>query len=196
MEDSKDALEITTSPLAAVKQYQESITSLEELSKRLEITKGDIKILEQYFKILSCKPKYATDIKSELRLYNDYIDPAFQSFFGGEEFDVKAIENLVARDETSYIHYLVDDFAFSSLDVKNVIKGFSSEIVYGIVVSDKHKTVSVVFRGSINQQDWLANVQVHGKECNFPGFTGDESLEKQSFGRVHEGFYEYLKKLK
>jgi predicted lipase len=188
-------LEESTDSAAAVKDYKLSLEGLENLKRQLNLTSGDVQIFETYFKILSNKTKYATDIKRDLCLYSKYINPLFVVEFGGSEFNLQTIEDLVDKDESSYVHYMDDDFTKTSTNVKNFINGFNSEIIYAIAISDKLKTISVVFRGSVNASDWVTNAQVNSTECKFPGFTtvrGIETVKRESVGRVHEGFYKYL----
>jgi hypothetical protein len=52
----------------------------------------------------------------------------------------------------------------------------------------------VVFRGSVNIQDWITNLQLSMTDLELPGFTSDENINqpREMFGRVHKGFYKYL----
>lgn len=192
---TRDNLEIALSPSVAVADYKASLKGIENLKKRFNLTSGDIKVLEEYFEILSSEPKQNTTLKKDLRLYSSYIDPQFRLFFGGKDFNVETVEALVDLDETSYIYKIDDDFVTTSLDLSEVMNNFGAELVYAIAISDKFKTISVVFRGSINIQDWLQNLDLNSTECLFPGFTterGMDTVEQTSFGKVHAGFYEYL----
>ena len=188
-------LETALSPSVAIAEYKGSLNGIEDLRIRFNLTSGDIKILEEYFEILSLEPKSNTDMKRDLRLYSSYIDPQFRLFFGGKDFNVETVEALVDLDETSYIHKIDDDFVTTSIDLSEVMNNLGAELVYAIAISDKFKTISVVFRGSINIQDWLQNLDLNSTECKFPGFTterGMGEIEQTSFGKVHAGFYEYL----
>lgn len=193
VETYRKKLETIENPKNEVKNYQDSLQGLENLRKKHDLTNGDIEILRQYFKIISRKPKTNTDIKADLHLFHQYIDPLFRVSFGGEEFNIERVEELVEKDEKSYIDYIDDDFTKTSLNPNGFINGFSSEVVYAIVVSDKHKTISVVFRGSVNANDWISNIQVDSTPCIFPGFTTENVAGRgESYGQVHEGFYKYL----
>ena len=177
-----------------LKNFRKSVVAIKTLKEKLHLSDGDIEILKQYFFILDLQPKF-TDIKKCFELFSDYTTPQFRLAFGGTEFNIRQIENLVRLDDSSYIHYIDDDFTSTSLDVKGFINGFDSEIVYAIAVSDKTRTISVVFRGSSNLNDWLTNVQTHFTDCVVPGFTSEEemkSMERISIGNVHKGFYKYL----
>lgn len=189
-----DELEKLGDQLNDLKNFRESVVAIKTLKEKLHLSDGDIKILEQYFFILDLQPKL-TDIKKCFELFSDYTTPQFRLAFGGTEFNIRQIENLVRLDDSSYIHYIDDDFTSTSLDVKGFINGFDSEIVYAIAVSDKTRTITVVFRGSSNLNDWLTNIQVHFTDCVVPGFTSEEemkSIERISIGNVHNGFYKYL----
>jgi len=133
-------------------------------------------------------------VKKDIVLFQQYIDPVFRLGFGGSDYNVDIVDELVKLDDTQYIYYIDDDFTTTSIDVRNVVKNFSSEVVYAIVVSKKLETITVVFRGSVNSADWVSNLQVNSTECYFPGFTTPEAEKnpKESYGLVHEGFYEYL----
>jgi len=178
----------------SVQEYKDSLRGLDDLRNRFDLSEGDMKILQQYFSILSKKPKKYTDVKRDIHLYHQYMDVGFRLGFGGRDFGVQSIEQLVDKDEDCYIYYIDDDF--TSTFVKGFVNGFNSEIVYAIVISDKHQSITVVFRGSANANDWITNMQCNSTVCYFPGYTterGDSStVTKQSFGRVHEGFYKYL----
>ena len=189
-----EQLKVSSNPTVALSKYKDSEKQLENLSTKFNITEGDVKVFTQYFKIISTKPKSNTDIKRDLRLFYEYISPQFRLGFGGTEFNIKNVEDLVELDEDSYVYYIDDDFTKTSMDL-GFINGLDSEIVYAIVISDKNKTISVVFRGSVNANDWITNIQCGSVECKFPGFTterGMETTDRQTFGRVHEGFYKYL----
>lgn len=69
--------------------------------------------------------------------------------------------------------------------------------MYAIFVSPEHKRVTVAFRGSVNANDWITNTKGFGVMTDFkvPGYTSEEAELRdirKSYGRVHEGFYEYL----
>lgn len=69
--------------------------------------------------------------------------------------------------------------------------------MYAIVVSPANKRVTVTFRGSVNANDWITNAWGLFVMTDFklPGYTSEENAQRdtrQSYGRVHEGFYNYL----
>ena len=187
-------LETSSDTDNALATYKNSLLGLKNLTKRFQLNSGDVEVFKQYFQIVSRKPKSNTDILRDLHLYYEYISPQFRLGFGGTEFNIQQIKDLVDRDESSYIHYIDDDFTKTSFDVKGFMNGLDSEVVYAIAVSDKTQTISIVFRGSVNANDWITNVSAKASECLFPGFTTHEGLgtvERKSFGLVHEGFYNY-----
>jgi len=175
-------------------RYQESLKKLKQKQEDFNITEGDVEVFKQYFEIISKEPKKYTDIKKEVVLYHKYINPLFMKSFGGKQFNVQAIEDLVDRDETSFVHYIDDDFTSTSLNVSGFINGLQSEVVYAICVSDNTRTISIVFRGSVNMNDWISNLNAKLVDCKFPGYTTEEAESgyRPSFGKVHEGFYTYL----
>lgn len=202
VDSSLAALETSSDADDALAAYKESLVGLKNLTTRFQLNSGDVEVFKQYFQIVSKKPKSNVDIRRDLHLYFEYISPQFRLGFGGTEFNIKQVEDLVKRDESSYIHYIDDDFTKTSFsNLKGFFNGLDSELVYAIAVSDKYQTVSVVFRGSVNANDWISNFSVeNGKifentECKFPGFTTDKGMktvERKSFGLVHKGFYDYL----
>eukprot|EP00986_Skeletonema_menzelii_P011853 scaffold6236_cov124-Skeletonema_menzelii.AAC.3 len=102
---------------------------------------------------------------------------------------------MVNRDPEMYIKEIDDDFVNKSL--AKFINGLDSELVYAIFVSPEHKRVTVAFRGSVNANDWITNTKGFGVMTDFkvPGYTSEEAElrdTRKSYGRVHEGFYEYL----
>lgn len=179
--------------LKEYKEYKDSLKEIENLKTLHKLTDGDIAVFKTYFEILE-RPKDAVKIKSDFHLYSQYIDPLFTVSFGGKDFNKQIIEDMVERDEDMYIDYIDDDSVSTSFDPKGFINGFSSEIVYAIVVSKKAKRITVVFRGSVNASDWITNIQVNMTDFDLPGFTTEKAKndDKRNFGRVHEGFYKYL----
>jgi len=178
----------------AVAEYQNSLKQLEVIKKRYNLTTGDAEVFATYFNILK-EPKSAVDIMSDLSLYNDFIDPAFRVSFGGSEWNVKNIIDMVKRDPDMYIKEIDDDFVKSS--IPKFINGLDSELVYAIFVSPQNKRVTVAFRGSVNANDWITNTYGLGTMTDFklPGYTSEETQRRgdsKSYGRVHEGFYKYL----
>jgi len=147
---------------------------------------------EQYFEILS-EPKQLTEIKKDVILFDKFIDPLFRVAFGGTDYNKTKIQDLIEADKGIYIHKIDDDFTTSTIDPVGTIQGFKSELVWAIVVCKAEKTITVVFRGSVNAADWVSNVQCNMCDYNIPGFVSKHNRDKsQNFGRVHEGFYKYL----
>jgi hypothetical protein len=102
LEAVKQADEADASSSSAVATYQDSLKQLEVIKKRYNLTTGDVDVFATYFNILK-EPKSAVDIMSDLSLYNDFIDPAFRVSFGGSEWNVKNIIDMVRRDPEMYI---------------------------------------------------------------------------------------------
>lgn len=147
---------------------------------------------EQYFEILG-EPKNLTSIKSDLILYDSFIDPQFKLGFGGTKWNRKNVSDMIASNKGIYIHHIDDDFTTSSFDVDGVVHGLKAEIVWAIVVCPAEQKITVVFRGSVALKDWVSNVQCNMIDCILPGFTSKTNKdERKTFGRVHEGFYKYL----
>ena len=71
---------------------------------------------------------------------------------------------------------------------------------YAILISKRAKRITVVFRGSVDANDWITNVQMPMVDLTLPGYTkngvninpkGDK--RRDVFGKVHKGrFYDYL----
>jgi len=182
----------SSASVKALKDYQTSIEQLDGLRKKLKLDKGDIDVFKTYFEILSV-PKNLTSVKSDLIRYDNMIDPQFRFAFGGTEFNRRKITHMIAQNKGIYIHKIDDDFTSTSLDLPGVIVGLKAEIVWAIVVCEVERKITVVFRGSANMADWMKNVNVNMTDFVLPGFTSKTNKnEGQTFGRVHEGFYEYL----
>lgn len=191
----RDNLKVAISPSTAVSVYRNSLKGIEDLKDRFNLSSGDMLVLEQYFDILSREPKSNTEIKKDLLLYSDYIDLVFIKAFGGKDFNTTSVEDLVKIDDDSYMLKIDDDFITTSLNPLTAVKNIGAELVYAISISDKLKTISVIFRGSVNIQDWVQNIDCNSTECLFPGFTtarGMATIKQTPFGKVHAGFYDYL----
>lgn len=192
LEALKATNEADASVSGALASYQESMIQLENLKIRYKMTDGDVEVFATYFDIL-VEPKDAVKIKSDLILYNKFISPAFRKSFGGSEFNIDNIIKMVERDPTMYIKEIDDDFVTKSLAPSGFLNDLASELVYSIVVSPKSRRVTVVFRGSVNANDWITNVSMAMTDFKLPGFSSEEArYDRQSYGRVHRGFYEYL----
>mmetsp|Transcript_4630 Transcript_4630/g.6756 ORF Transcript_4630/g.6756 Transcript_4630/m.6756 type:complete len:516 (+) Transcript_4630:139-1686(+) len=208
IDDIRNAIVFTETSLEALKQvdqadasssnvladYQVSLKQLEDIKNRFNLTSGDIEVFATYFNILK-EPKSAVSIKSDLLLYNDFISLAFRKSFGGSDWNVDNIVDMVNRDPKMYIKEIDDDFVDKSF--AKFINGLDSELVYAIFVSPENKRVTVAFRGSVNANDWIANTYNLGVMTDFklPGYTSEEAElrdSRNSYGRVHEGFYNYL----
>ena len=139
----------------------------------------------QYFDILE-QPKDISSVYSDLERYDRFIDPQFLFAIGGTEWNRQNVESMMSDD--TFIHYIDDDFTTSFEDPDDIIRGF-----WAIVVNRTKKTLTVVFRGSVDIQDWIANIQLQMVDCDLPGYTSDENIgESMKYGRVHKGFYKYL----
>ncbi len=148
---------------------------------------------EKYMDVLRT-PKSSAEYLSDLRVYGSYISKAFMTGFGGEEFQLKSLEGLVLQtlgDTDAEIVYIDDEY-------DSLIK-FGTECCYVIAVSPKHKSITVVFRGSVRPQDFVTDLDFTASDLKLPGFTGKgtgfEVGKKDTravFGRVHNGFNEYL----
>lgn len=101
---------------------------------------------------------------------------------------------MISSGYNSYIHKIDDDFTTTSADLDALLFGLQNEVTWAIVICEKKKKVTVVFRGSSNTRDWVTNFTNTVVPCQFPGFTTLDSAddEKQVFGNVHRGFYQYL----
>lgn len=74
--------------------------------------------------------------------------------------------------------------------LKNVLE---VELVWAIIVNKTDKKITVVFRGSSNAMDWIKDFSVSMKDCMLPGFVSQvKEKNATKFGRVHQGFYDYL----
>ena len=164
--------------------YHKSVKELEVLRDRYNLSDGDVQLLDDYIQIVFM-PKTAEDMKADFRLHSEWMTP-FLLAFGGEDFNLKAILDCSTKDGKAYLVH-VDDAHTSEDPLKK-------ELTYAIAASEKFKKIYVIFRGSINGNDWITNMQVNACDLLLPGFTnnGDKLKEKQNFGKVHAGFYEYL----
>lgn len=201
MHENHDAVQSTSTTTSTndvnhvINRYSKSLEEIENLKKRFNLTDGDIKVLETYFHILAA-PKNVDKIKSDIELYSKYMNPLFLVAFGGKEFNLNSIIDMVNRDPGMIVYHIDDDFVSTSFDARGFINQLKSEIVYAILISKKAKRITVVFRGSMNANDWMANVQFDMVDFKLPGNTGAGASSKDSnrkiYGKVHEGFYEYL----
>ena len=188
--DSAEEGDIKEAALA----YRDSKEALKELVKRFKLLDiEDIDVLNIYFTILS-EPKDVVKIKNDFELYGKHVSPQFTFAFGGKEFHMETVADLVTRDPDVIIHSIDDDFEATSMDMEGAIKSAFSEVVYAIVVSKASKRITVVFRGSVNAKDWSMNLQLDMTKFDLPGFTSESARNdpRKTFGRVHEGFYKYL----
>lgn len=128
--------------------------------------------------------------------YDKFIGPSFRLAFGGSEWNRQNIADMIESGHGSYVYEIDDDFAKPAtftqgfLAINSAIK---NELLWAIVVCPKKKKVTVVFRGSVNARDWVANVYGPATDCVFPGYTTEKNKNKGvTFGKVHTGFYNYL----
>jgi hypothetical protein len=98
----KEANQADASASNVLATYQDSLKQLEDIKKRYKLSSGDVEVFATYFNILK-EPKNAVSIKSDLRLYNDFIGPAFRASFGGSEWNVNNIVDMVNSDPKMYI---------------------------------------------------------------------------------------------
>ena len=117
--------------------------------------------MSAYFDILEL-PKSAVEIKADLLLYKDWISLVV-NVWGGPEFHLDAMDSLVDKDPDAEIIY-VDDEYYTTL------AGYGTELVYGIAISHKRRSIFVVFRGSAGVQDWQ-NFQCGMVDFNLPGYV-------------------------
>lgn len=132
-------------------------------------------------------PKTVEAIKADFINYSDWIR-VFINLFGGEDFNLQAILDCCEKDPSAYL-VIVDDEHTTGTGGP-----FARELTYAIAVKKKFKGIYIIFRGSVNGNDWIANVQVNAVDCLLPGFTNDAERYdvRQRYGRVHEGYYNYL----
>ena len=82
--------------------------------------------------------------------------------------------------------------------VMNILYIYSAEkeVVHAIVVNEARKRVTVVFRGSVTQQDFIQDAKCAQRKVDNPVFplVNDADLMPEQL-RIHTGFYEYLHKI-
>jgi hypothetical protein len=176
--------------------YRKSLAAIEQLLEQVnfkQVGMEDIEVFHIYFTILE-DSKDVIKIKNDFELYSTYVDPQFTFAFGGKDFQLETVTDLVKDSSDVVIHHMDDEFAFTSFNIKGAIDGFLSQIVYAIVISETKKRITVVFRGSVSAKDWMMNFQLGMTDFELPGFTSeaDKKNPRQNYGRVHKGFYKYL----
>lgn len=175
-----------------LKEYQSSVTQLDDLCESYGIDQGELAIFTTYQNIVR-NNKNLENIKGDLVRYDHLIDPQFRVGFGGSEFNRENVDQLIEGGKDIYIHYMDDVFNSSSFDLHGLTQGIKSEIVWAIVVNKTDKKISVVFRGSVNLQDFVTDASFAMKDCNLPGYVSASNKDdKQGFGKVHRGFYNSL----
>ena len=102
LEGVKQLDQADASTSTAVTDYQVSLKQLEDIKNRYSLTSGDVEVFATYFNILK-EPKSAVGIKSDLSLYNNFISFDFRAAFGGSDWNVENIVQLVDRDPKMYI---------------------------------------------------------------------------------------------
>uniref|UniRef100_A0A7S2EAD6 Fungal lipase-type domain-containing protein n=1 Tax=Ditylum brightwellii TaxID=49249 RepID=A0A7S2EAD6_9STRA len=162
-------------------EYKKVSDKIKSLKETWELSDGDWNIFVHNTDILSL-PKRATEIKSDMVINADNIKPLLVAF-GGEDYNVSAVESLVKRCGNCTLAYFDDDFAQYDL------LGVKSELVYGIFVAKTTKKITVAFRGSVNGSDWIQNFQANAVDFELPETTDPD---KKTYGKVHKGFYNYL----
>lgn len=75
--------------------------------------------------------------------------------------------------------------------------GDERELVYAITLNHFQKRVTIVFRGSVSIQDWIANLTTHPKRLGVPTCLQDVDLDIDGDGdedpiALHKGFCDYL----
>jgi predicted lipase len=166
-------------------KLQSENTKRANLGKAKGLTEADMALIDKQFDILFL-PKTSTDILKDLTVNADYIGlDIFVAAFGGDAFNLEAIESVISRDRSmpSEISYVGDEFSSASLT------GLKSLLTYGITVNHEFQRVAVVFRGSTALNDWITNVQVDDTDFELPG---PNATTHTNYGKVHEGFYKYL----
>eukprot|EP00588_Corethron_pennatum_P001233 CAMPEP_0194293728 /NCGR_PEP_ID=MMETSP0169-20130528/48506_1 /TAXON_ID=218684 /ORGANISM="Corethron pennatum, Strain L29A3" /LENGTH=436 /DNA_ID=CAMNT_0039042339 /DNA_START=108 /DNA_END=1418 /DNA_ORIENTATION=- len=66
----------------------------------------------------------------------------------------------------------------------------NSELVYAIGIDRTRRRVTVAFRGSVTQTDWLTDLNMFGKSVPNPLY--DEGGKQSKDLLIHNGFHEYL----
>lgn len=137
------------------------------------ITEEDMKNFNANFTLLEV-PKYASQIYEDLKLYREKSN----------------LQDQYRKFLETYPSARVD-----YLDDQHLLPEYDCELTYAIAVSDKFKTVAVIFRGTKNKFDWRKNIQAVDTDLVLPGYTendGTGGLEPKTFGKCHKGFYDYL----
>lgn len=180
---SLKAFEKTGNPQEA-EFYLKCVNELKELGEKYTIGPGDMALMKDYISMLYY-PKAIHEIKADFTLHSEWMK-LFLSFFGGKEFNLKAILDCCDKDPDAKVVHVDDSHAIGG--------PLSRELTYAIAVSEKYQQIYVVFRGSITANDWITNIQVNMCDLLLPGFTSKqaENDKKINFGKVHFGFYEYL----
>jgi hypothetical protein len=155
------------------------------LGKSYGLTEADMALIDKQFEILYL-PKSSTDILTDLTVNADYAGlDAFMLGFGGEAFNLEAVNSIISRDGStpSEIYSIDDDYSDASKF------GSASECTYGITLNHELQRVTVVFRGSVALKDFVTDVTVDDTAFDLP--TADDP-GKINYGRVHTGFYNSL----
>eukprot|EP00531_Pseudo-nitzschia_arenysensis_P001308 CAMPEP_0116132440 /NCGR_PEP_ID=MMETSP0329-20121206/9547_1 /TAXON_ID=697910 /ORGANISM="Pseudo-nitzschia arenysensis, Strain B593" /LENGTH=553 /DNA_ID=CAMNT_0003626951 /DNA_START=108 /DNA_END=1769 /DNA_ORIENTATION=- len=183
----------TTDGTTKMKNYQDALDQLNGLAKDFNVDTGELEVFTTYFEILD-QPKDLASIYGDLIRFDKFIDPQFRLAFGGSTWNRNNVSKMISSGYKSYVHRIDDDFTTTSTDIEGLLFGFWNELLWAIVVCEKTKKVTVVFRGSVNTQDWIKNLTNHMVPCQFPGFTTAETANdpKETFGNIHKGFYQYL----
>jgi hypothetical protein len=193
--DLSDKLKSSKSTDQVAAAYKKSSKGLKDLQKRYKLSDGDMQVFEQYFSILQDN-KSASEMKGDLTLFSQFIGPVFREAFGGKQFNIEAALDIVDKDPTTEVVKVDDEFVSTSLDPQGFINDLDNEIVYTISLSHQLKYITVCFRGSVNANDWITNIQVNSTVLSLPGYTENETAKLRetypTYGNVHRGFYDYL----
>jgi len=168
--------------------YAKSQKALKKMMKDLDLTESDVDVLGNQFDLLAV-PKTTRDIKSDIVINADTGHmKAFLLTFGyfDPNFNLNALLSLIDRESNvrpSVIHRIDDEFERSHFDTK-------SELCYSIAINDEFKSIAIVFRGSVNLNDWMTNLNWDMTKLRIDHPTCGET--HSDYGRIHQGFYQYL----
>jgi len=94
----------------------------------------------------------------------------------------KILEGLNSQPADSLILHTVDD-EFSATDA-----WLDDEAAWAIAVNHLKKRITVVFRGSTVNKDWLVNARLVFTDMKLHGPQSNDPI----IGKVHKGFYNYI----
>jgi hypothetical protein len=146
-----------------------------------KISHTDREKFKKYFGILSL-PKKASAIEVDSKLHSEEL-------LQGRKIVDDDMGHFLSEYEDAYLEHVDDD---------HTLPEFGCELTYAIAVSDRLKSITVVFRGTKNTHDWVQNFKVKATDLVLPGYRTTSDVadsadqEEKSFGKVHKGFYKYL----